>query len=370
MQQRGFASSPSAAFAGRGRAGLSFVLTLTLTLALATSAGCSARSTSGSPANDAAPPGTTFDIYWIDVEGGGATLLVAPSGQTMLVDGGFPGNNDRDVNRVLKVIDEQVHATKLDYVVTTHYHGDHVGGVTALASRFPVGQFMDHGPSVEGGSTYNNYVAAIAGKTRVVVKPGDRLQMGALDVLFVASAGELIDPLPTAIANPHCAGAAQMAERPTDENPLSVGLLARFGSFDFLDLGDMTWAVEDRLACPTNRIGPVDLLQVSHHGLDLSSAPQLVHSLAPLVAVMNNGATKGGAPASFDTFKSAPGLLDLWALHRAVNNDAAHNAADALIANISTAPDGAYFVKAAVSSDGSFAVTNARTGETRAYRAR
>jgi len=343
------------------------------------SGGRAAGGSSGASGGGATPAGgaggspagrTTFDIYWIDVEGGGATLLVSPSGQTMLVDGGFPGSNDRDVNRVLKVINEQVRVARLDYVVTTHFHGDHVGGITALASRFPVGQFMDHGPSIEGGSAYNDYVAAIAGKTRVIVKPGDRLPLGPLEVIFVASAGQLIGPLPTATANPFCADAPQMAERPTDENPLSVGFVARFGAFDFLDLGDMTWAVEDRFACPMNRVGPVDLLQVSHHGQDLSSAPQLVHALAPLVAVMNNGATKGGAASTFDTLKASPGLLDLWTLHRAVNNDAAHNAAEALIANLSTAPDGAYFVKAAVSPDGAFTVTNGRTGETRAYRSR
>lgn len=324
----------------------------------------------GTGGGGGAPSGTTLDIYWIDVEGGAATLLVAPSGQTLLVDGGFPGNSDRDVARVLAVVNEQVHATKLDFVVTTHYHTDHVGGITALASRFPVGQFMDHGASVEGGNLYTNYVAAIAGKPRVIVKAGDRLALGEVELQFVSSAGQLADPLPTAQANPRCANAPQMAERPTDENAQSVGFVARFGTFDFLDLGDLTWAVENRLACPTNRIGIVDLLQVSHHGLELSSSPQLVHAVAPLVAVMNNGSTKGGLPVTFDTLKASPGLQDLWALHRATSNDAAHNAPEALIANVTTSPDAAHFIKAAVSRNGSYAVTNGRTGETRTYLSR
>lgn len=335
-----------------------------------TGGGASGGAGGGAAGGAGAAGRTTLDIYWIDVEGGAATLLVSPSGQTLLVDGGNPGNSDRDVNRVLSVINNQARVTRLDTVVTTHFHGDHVGGITALASRFPVGQFLDHGPSVEGGATYNDYVAAIAGKTRVIVKPGDRLQLGEVDLVFVSAAGQLIDPLPTATANPYCAGAPQMPERPTDENPQSVGFVARFGTFDFVDLGDLTWAVEDRLACPTNRIGPIDLLQVSHHGLEISSSPQLVHGLGPLVAVINNGATKGGAASTFDTLKGSPGIQDIWQLHRAINNDAAHNTVDALIANISTSPDSGYFVKASVARDGSYVLTNARNAETRTYRSR
>lgn len=312
----------------------------------------------------------TLDIYWIDVEGGGATLMVSPSGQTLLVDGGFPGNNDRDLNRILAVLNDQVRVTKLDYVITTHYHVDHVGGITALASRFPVGQFIDHGPSVEMGRDYNDYLAAIADKTRVIVKPGDRVPFGDVEIVIVSSAGALIDPLPTAVANPHCEGAPQMAERPTDENAQSVGFIARFGAFDFVDLGDLTWAVEDRLACPTNRLGTIDLLQVSHHGLNQSSSPQLVHGLAPLVAVVNNGASKGGSLPTWETLQSSPGIGDIWSLHRVTANDAAHNAIESLTANLTTSPDGAYLVRASVARDGSYTLVNTRTGESRTYRAK
>jgi len=315
--------------------------------------------------------GGQLDIYWIDVEGGAATLLVAPTGQTLLVDGGFPGNNDRDLNRILDIVSNRVHATKLDYVITTHFHSDHVGGVTSLAARFPVGQFIDHGASVEAGGLYTSYLAAMAGKTRLIIKPGERLQLGAeVELVFVSSGGQLVDSLPTAAANPDCDNAPQKPERPGDENPQSVGFVARFGRFDFVDLGDLTWAVESRLACPTNRIGPIDLLQISHHGLDLSSPPQLVRGLAPRVAVMNNGPTKGGAASTFETVKASPGLQDLWAMHRAVSNDAEHNAVEALTANIATAPDAAHFIKASVARDGSYTVTNSRNGTTRSYLSR
>jgi len=313
---------------------------------------------------------STLDIHWIDVEGGAATLLVAPTGESLLVDAGFPGNDDRDVDRVLAAL-ATAGVTRLDHVITTHYHTDHVGGVTALASRFTVGRFIDHGPTVEGGSLFSGYMTAIAGRTRVIARPGDRFQLGEVEILILTAAGEVIDPPPTGSgANALCAGAAMMDERPTDENPQSVGFVARFGSFDFLDLGDLTWQVEDRLVCPTNRVGMVDLYQVSHHGLGISNSPQLVHAVAPVVAVMNNGATKGGETAAFDVLRTSPGLEALYQLHRSMNTDAAHNSEEALIANVSTSPDGAYGLRAQVARDGTFTITNGRTGQGRTFQAR
>jgi competence protein ComEC len=330
-------------------------------------AGTGGAGTGGAAGGVARP---TLDIYWIDVEGGAATLLVAPSGQSLLVDAGFPGNGDRDVNRVVDVLTNQARITQLDYVVTTHYHTDHVGGVTALARRFPVTRFLDHGPSVESGALFSDYMAAIAGKTRTIVRPGDRLSLGELEIIFATSAGEVVDPpLPTAVANPGCAGGTTMPERPTDENAQSVGFVARFGSFDFVDLGDLTWQVELRLACPMNRIGLADLYQVSHHGLAISNAPQLVHSLAPLVAVINNGATKGGERATSDTVFASPGIQDVWQVHRATSANA-RNTAEELIANITTSPDAAHFIRASVTRGGAFTLTNGRTGAARTYQAR
>ena len=187
---------------------------------------------------------------------------------------------------------------------------------------------------------------------------------------MVTAAGKLIDPpLSTAIANPHCNGAAMMPERPTDENPQSAGVIVRFGSFDFADFGDLTWQVEDRLACPTNRIGSIDLFQVNHHGMEISNAPQLVHGLSPLVAVMNNGATKGGSPQAFEVVTSSPGLQALYQMHRAVSNDAAHNTDEALIANLPTSTDGA-FLEAEVARDGTFTITNGRNNQSRTFKAR
>src|SRR6185503_10997753 len=176
-------------------------------------------------------------------------------------------------------------------------------------------------------------------------------------------------PLPTAVANSNCGNVIMKSNVAGAENPLSVGFVARYGTFDFVDLGDLTWNAEQPLACPTNRIGLADLYQVNHHGLDLSSSPQLVYGLAPLVAIMNNGAAKGGSASTFDTLKVSPGLQDIWALHRVTANDAAHNALPDLTANIDT-PDRAYFVKTVVQADGAFTMTNARNAISRSYRAR
>jgi beta-lactamase superfamily II metal-dependent hydrolase len=306
-------------------------------------------------------------IHWIDVEGGAATLIVAPTGETILVDAGWAG--DRDPNRIVTVLKNEVQAKQLDYMITTHYHGDHVGGVAALAGLFPIKRFVDHGDTVEPGATFNNYLA-VAGAARTVVKPGDKLTFGDVELTFVTAAGQVIDPpLPGAIPNTTCAGATMKSEVGGAENPMSVGFVLRYGKFDFVDLGDLTWNVEQKLMCPTNRIGLVDLYQVNHHGADLSSSPQLVHGLAPTVMVMNNGATKGGSASTFDVLRASPGLQDLWALHRVTANDAQHNADEALTANIAT-PDVAHGIKAVVLSDGTYTLTNGRNGTSRTYTSR
>jgi len=306
-------------------------------------------------------------IYWIDVEGGAATLIVTPTGETILVDAGWAGARDPD--RIVAVLRNEVQAKQLDYMITTHYHADHVGGVPTLAGLFPITRFIDHGDTVEPGAAFNNYLT-VANPARTIVKPGDKLTFGDVELTFVTAAGQVVDPpLPGSMPNAHCAGATMKSEVGGAENPMSTGFVLRYGKFDFVDLGDLTWNVEQRLMCPTNRIGLVDLYQVNHHGMDLSSSPQLVHGLAPTVAVMNNGAMKGGAASAFDILRASPGLQDLWALHRVTANDAAHNADEALTANIAT-PDAAHGIKAVVRSDGTYTLTNGRNATSRTYMSR
>jgi beta-lactamase superfamily II metal-dependent hydrolase len=306
-----------------------------------------------------------LQIHWIDVEGGAATLIVMPTGQTVLVDAGSPG--DRDANRIVNVLKTEARTLQLDYLIATHYHSDHVGGVPALAGLFPILRFLDHGDTVESGATFNNYLAATNTGTRTAAKPGDKLTFGDVELTIVTAAGQVIDPpLPGSLPNPTCAGATMKSDVAGAENPMSVGFVLRYGKFDFVDLGDLTWNVEQKLMCPTNRIGAIDVYQVNHHGMDLSSSPQLVHGLAPSVAIMNNGAMKGGAPGAFDILRASPGILDLWSLHRVTANDAQHNAEEALTANIAT-PDAGYGIKGIVLADGTYTLTNGRNGTSRTY---
>jgi beta-lactamase superfamily II metal-dependent hydrolase len=311
-------------------------------------------------------------IYSIDVEGGQSTLLVSPSGNSLLVDAGWPGNNGRDADRIQAAM-RDAGITRIDHLLITHYHVDHVGGVPELAKRVPIGEFIDHGPNREDSdSTRNGYAAylkAIGDKPRHMVDPGDTISIPGLNVVVLTEDGQHIDRVPgiTPKPNPYCAGEKQWSDDPT-ENARSTGILVTFGSFKFLDLGDLTGQKEVALVCPKNPIGTVDLYLVTHHGMNLSNSRAIVDAVHPRVAIMNNGAHKAGMPEAWQTVHDSPGLIDLWQLHTAENSDAAHNSPVALIANpAGSATDGAY-LKVVASPNGSFSVTNSRTGETRNYK--
>ena len=311
-------------------------------------------------------------IYSIDVEGGQSTLIVAPSGGSLLVDTGWP---DRDGSGIIRIQAAMKDAgiTHIDHVFITHYHVDHVGGVPELAKRVQVGEFIDHGPNREDSNItrrdFAAYLAAIEGKPRRIIHPGDTIEIPGLSVVVLAADGEHISAVPgiKPMPNPYCATERQWPDDPT-ENARSGGLLITFGKFRFLDLGDLTGAKEVALVCPNNPIPPIDLYLVNHHGMDLSNSRALVDAIHPVVAIMNNGAHKAGMPAAWQTVHDSPGLQDLYMVHTAEGSDAAHNSPEALIANPKgAAADGAYF-KVIASSTGSFSVTNSRTGQTKEYR--
>lgn len=320
----------------------------------------------GGPATAGGP----LRIFWVDVEGGAATVIALPSGEVVVMDA---GSSSAHAQRVMDVLSNELHASRIDAMLVSHYHIDHVGGVPSLAALIPIGQYFDHGAAVEAGSAIDAYLSMFSqtdAPKRTVVTPGTLLTFGAVELTFVTSAGEVVDPpLPTALANTTCDSATTKSALAGAENPMSVGFVARYGKFDFLDTGDLTWNAEQKLVCPTNRVGVVDLYQVNHHGMDLSSSPQLVNSIAPLVAVMNNGAAKGGSPATFDTLKAAPGFKDLWSLHQVRANDAAHNADPELTANLD-GTDRGYWIEATIDATGSFTLKNSRTGVTRTYQSR
>ena len=318
----------------------------------------------------AAPGAKQLQIYFIDVEGGQATLLVSPSGQSLLIDTGWPGYEGRDADRIVAAA-HQAGIKELDFVLITHYHRDHVGGVPQLVDGIKVGTFVDHGPNMEDSEVtrtdYAAYEKAIAGHAHVVVKPGWGLPIKGMEVRVLSAAGELITkPLPNAgEANPYCKGQAAEVEDAT-ENARSVGVLVTFGKFRFLDLGDLTKKKELELACPNNLLGTVDLFLVSHHGLDLSNSKPLVWGLHPRVAIFDNGPRKGGSPAAWQIVHDSPGLEDLWQLHYAAESDKDHNIAEERIANVKENCEGKG-IKVVADTDGTFTVTNGRTGVEKKY---
>jgi competence protein ComEC len=322
------------------------------------------------PAWTAAQAVKALDIHFIDVEGGQATLFVLPTGESLLVDAGWPGFNGRDADRLADAA-KRAGLTRIDTVVVTHYHADHVGGVPAIASRLPVGTFVDHGQTVETGdqpaSLYNNYLAVRAKGKHVLARPGEMLRVGDLEVRFVSAAGDLIaKPLAGAgAANPLCAEYAPKDADPT-ENARSVGMLLTYGRFRMLDLGDLTWNKEHDLVCPNNLLGTVDVYLTTHHGLNQSGLPALVHAVHPRVAIMNNGARKGGSAVALRTLRASPGLADWWQLHYAVAADAAPlNAPEAMLANVDETT--AHEITLSAQRDGTFVVTNTRNGHAKKY---
>jgi beta-lactamase superfamily II metal-dependent hydrolase len=312
----------------------------------------------------------TLRIYAIDVEGGQSTLLVSPSGESLLVDTGWPGNNGRDADRIQAAM-KDAGITRIDHLLITHFHVDHVGGVPNLVARVPVGEFLDHGENREDSDItrrdYAAYLKAIDGKPRRIVHPGHTISIAGLSTIVLTADGEHIAAVsgikPT--PNPYCATEPKW-DLDTTENPRSAGVLVTFGKFRFLDLGDLTKAKEIPLVCPENLIGTVDLYLVNHHGFNLSNSKAFVDVIHPRVAIMDNGAHKAGSPEAWQTVHESPGLEDLYMLHTAEGSDAAHNSADGLIANVKGGTDGSW-IKVVAMRDGSFQVTNARTGQTKVY---
>lgn len=320
-------------------------------------------------------PDATLDIYWIDVEGGGATLIVSPSGQSLLVDTGWR-KGDRDARRIYEVA-VKAGLKKIDYLITTHFHADHVGGVGALSKLISIDHFVDHGDTVENrpgpaAEEWTIYEEVSKGK-RSQPKPGDKIPLKGLDLTVVASNGDMIAGAINggrANTSPLCKD-PELKKPDNGENGRSVGFLLKFGTFEFLDLGDLTWNKEIELVCPTNRVGTVDLLQVNHHGMDLSGAPPFVHSVGARVAIMNNGPRKGGIGSYLDVVKKAPGLEDLWQLHLSLVTERERNTAEQYIANFEEeAACPGHYLKASIRPDGQYTITNSRNNVAKTYASR
>lgn len=310
-------------------------------------------------------------IYFVDVEGGQATLFVSPSGESLLVDTGWPGFSGRDADRIVAAA-KDAGLTQIDYVVITHYHRDHVGGVTQLASRIKTGIFVDHGPNLEDSDVtredYAAYLKVAALSQRLTVKPGDLIPIKGLTMQVLAGAGQTIRASLPGAGQPNSACAAE-PKPPEDatENARSLGLSITYGKFRVIDLGDLTKKKELELVCPNNLIGTADLFVVSHHGFDQSNSKSLVDALHPRVAIMDNGARKGGSPDAWQIVHDSSGLNDLWQLHYSIEGGKDHNVFDSLIANPDEKCEGKY-IKVTAEPDGTFTVLNSRNNYQKTYK--
>jgi competence protein ComEC len=292
----------------------------------------------------------------------------------MLVDTGWAGFNGRDSGRIVAAA-KRAGVKKIDYLVITHYHADHVGGVPELAAKIPIRNFVDHGPNTETGKQAEQLYAGWTETQQkygqhLVEKPGDTIPVKGLTVRVLTANGDVIaSPLEGAgQPNDLCSSYKPKAPDPS-ENARSLGMLITYGKFRILDLGDLTWNKEHDLACPVNKIGTVDVYLTTHHGLNQSGLPALVQALHPRVAIMNNGARKGGAPETWQAVHQSPGLEDIWQIHYSIAGGKDNNSPDAFIANIDEACEGKY-LKLSAQADGSFTVTNTRNNNSKTYAAR
>jgi competence protein ComEC len=317
-----------------------------------------------------------LEIYWIDAEGGASTLIVSPTGESMLVDTANRTPDDRDAKRIFAAA-QKAGLKKIDILLTTHFHSDHIGGMEALAKLIPIDMYMDHGPSVElarpqVAAAYKAYEELSAGK-RHILKAGDRIPLKGADVNVIMSAGEAITkPLKGAGApNAACADFKPHGEEQDPDNDQSIGFVLQFGKFRFIDMGDLTWNYEQKLVCPSNLIGTVDLYQTTHHGLNRSNSPQFVWAIQPKVMVMNNGPRKGGPPDVFDVLRHSPGMEDIWQVHLALGTPKEVNTGEDMIANLGPSAeckgDG---VMVSVEPGGRYTVTNQRNDFHKTYEAR
>jgi len=341
----------------------------------------------------AAPPvvvraAKTLDIYFIDVEGGQATLVVTPAGQSLLIDTGFPSDDaliapafgakpgasadGRDPRRILAAA-RDAGLRQIDYLMLTHYHADHAGGAVELSQLMPIKTFVDHGAPAAGADEgvpgtqkiYEGYLALRAKGTHLLATPGERLKLKGVEAIFVSSDGATLrKPLAGAGQPNGGCGAGVVPAQEKIENPRSVGIRLRYGAFGFLDVGDLSGDPLFALACPNGLIGQADVYLIAHHGGADGADPSMFEAIKPLVAVFNNGPRKGAQPKTLTRVKETPGL-DGWQLHRSLN-PGAENAPEERLANLDESTSA--WIKVSAREDGSFTVTNGRTGYSKSYK--
>jgi len=324
-----------------------------------------------------------LNIYWIDVEGGAATLIVSPSGESLLVDAGWEVG-DRDAKRIFATA-QRAGLARIDYFILSHFHADHAGGLPALARLIPIAKCFDRGDFIEpANQKWRDGYLSVCGNKRTIVKAGDKIPLKGLQVDIVASDGRLItQPIVSnggGQPNPLCA-TAENKPKDVPENQLMVGALLTYGKFTFLDLADLDWEKEMELACPVNKVGQVTIWQTGRHGaLDGAGAPGFLYAIRPQVVIANNGPRKGlGGPSPgsekartihYERIANTPGIEGIWQGHLSLL-DKEHNTAESMIANLEdTADCQGHFIQASVEQSGRYTITNSRNGFSQTYAAR
>jgi competence protein ComEC len=331
------------------------------------------------PARAAEP---TLDIYWIDVEGGGGTLIVTPAHESILIDTGWPssmgGRQGASAARIREAA-AKAGVSRIDYLILTHFHIDHFGGAARVAALMPIGVVLDNGiPEHDpDGQNDERFLTTIkpyrefTAERRRLIQPGETLplkQAGAipLSLQFMGARKHFAHPPGLGGPNSLCADATRQP-LDTSDNANSAVSLVQFGSFKFYDGGDLTWNMEGEMVCPTNSIGKVDVYQVDHHGMDISNNPLLIRSLAPIVSVMNNGPRKGGAKATLAALRSVSSIQTMYQVHRDVRGGTEFNTDDPYIANLEENCEGNY-IKCSVDPSGkSYTISIPARGFSKTY---
>lgn len=317
-------------------------------------------------------------IYYTDVEGGASTLIVTPAGESILIDAGWSTPENRDPQRIVKTM-KAAGVSRIDHFILTHYHRDHWGGIAGLKALVPISRFYDHGPvnalleDNNFAQNYADYQKLTEGKS-TVLRPGDQIKLKqahgtkALTLTCFASAGAVMGPSETGPRNPECE-TAKLKNIDFSDNARSLAMVIKFGNFDFMVGGDLTWNRENKLVCPTNLIGKIDLFQVTHHGLNASNSTTMLRSISPTAAIMNNGARKGGNADVIKAIRELPSIEAFYQLHKNMTIPSEANVPDDFIANLTTEGDQAFSIT--VVTDGkTFTITNTRNGKSTTHQVR